>query len=236
MAYIYLDGETFIELNLTAPYWGTVSAVEPVPPIKQSPEGKGDLVDWSIFLLILTGTLFGFFVMVHQMGLVIDPRLRFRHVFHPTLDAADWGSDDALDFAKGQAQPRRGGGFSHAELSMTVESIPTSMGGGRGSPPTRFRDAPNGAGAGDAARGDLDLEMAERRPPARPDASGSLPPMSGNAAPGSFRDPDSVERPSLKSRSKIALPKTSPVIDDGSPARTLQFKENGGPPIPPLGR
>ena len=58
-AYIYLDGNTFFRLKLTHPYWGTVSAAETVPPPHVPLEGKGDAVDWAIFILILTGTLFG---------------------------------------------------------------------------------------------------------------------------------------------------------------------------------
>lgn len=58
-AYIYLDGDIFFRLNLTPPYWGTVSVAETVPPPHVPLEGKGDAVDWAIFILILTGTLFG---------------------------------------------------------------------------------------------------------------------------------------------------------------------------------
>lgn len=225
VAYLYLDGETFLQLNLTAPYWGAVSALETVPPIRPSPEGKGDLVDWSIFLLILAGTLFGFAVMIHQVGVVIDPRLRFRRVFHPTMDDSDWLSDDALNFEGGKLQ--QGGGFSHKELNMTVESIPTSMGGDQGSPPKLFCNSSDATAAVDNNNNGIDLEMAERHPSKLLDEVGRPP--------GSFRDPDSVERPSSKSMSKVSLPQMSPVEDCGVTSH-LHFKENKNPPMPPLGK
>ena len=80
-AYIYLDGDVFIRLNLIPPYLGTVSVLETVPPPHIPPEGRGDMIDWAIFTIILVGTLFGFLVMIHQVGFVIDKWLRFRHFF-----------------------------------------------------------------------------------------------------------------------------------------------------------
>lgn len=216
---------------MTAPYWGTTSELVTVPPHKQGPEGRGDAVDWAIFMLILAGTLFGFLVMIHQVGIVIDKRLRFRHIFHPTMSETDWASDDEM-FPEGEKSPlRQGGGFLHSELRMTVESIPVSMGGEDApTPPTAYHDhrgSPSLVEADDSHSG-LNLEMAERRNGGSltaPKATSSAPtPVSfgDEGSPSELPDslrikrdtPDLVERPSLKSMSKIALPKHSPILDE----------------------
>jgi len=238
-AYIFLDGNIFIRLNLTAPYLGTVSALETVPPIKQGPEGKGDAIDWAIFMLILMGTLFGFLVFVHQIGLVIDKRLRFRHIFHPTMKESDWASDDDFDFGGEKSPLQQGGGFCHSELGMKIQSIPTSMGGeDESAQPTAYRDHPE-------TKDGLDLEMAERRTPYSDRSSNTPSPIKASFGderesselPDSLRmkrdAPDLVERPSLKSTSKIALPKQSPLTNE-SDSRKLDYKESNGMPHLPL--
>ena len=113
VAYIYLDGDIFFKLNLTAPYWGVAMALETVPPPHSKPEGHGDTVDYAILMLIITGTLFGFLVIMHQVGIVIDKRLRFRHIFHPTMTESDWASDDEFGMG-GEQSLLKGGGFSHS--------------------------------------------------------------------------------------------------------------------------
>ena len=136
--YIYLDGDSFFRLNLTPPYWGTVSVLQTVPPPHVPPEGKGDAVDWAIFILILMGTLFGFLVMLHQVGIVIDKRLRFRRFFKPmgndhkgnnqtgqTFDFRDYDKDMLEEENRAL---KRGRGFPH---SFSIDAIPTSMGGQR---------------------------------------------------------------------------------------------------------
>ena len=239
-AYIYLDGDVFIRLNLTAPYWGTVSSLETVPAPHYPPEGKGDLIDWAIFMLILMGTLFGFLVLVHNVGIVIDKRLRFRHVFHPTMSESEYELEEG-----GEQSPLKGGGFLHSELRMTLESIPTSMGGGGSSPPTVYRDE-NGV---DDLK--LDIEMAKRRPsPSEQSESSTTPTNSSttkvtfgsngtptNELPASLRrkreTPDHVEYAYNKSHSKIALPKQSPRTEE-SVLRRLNYnhKKNDPPPLP----
>mmetsp|Transcript_7499 Transcript_7499/g.17009 ORF Transcript_7499/g.17009 Transcript_7499/m.17009 type:complete len:1132 (+) Transcript_7499:74-3469(+) len=249
-AYIYLDGDVFIRLNLTSPYWGTVSELETVPPPHIHPEGHGDAIDWAIFMLILMGTLFGFLVMVHQVGIVIDKRLRFRQIFHPTMNESDWASDDECG-GEGENSPlKQGGGFSHSELKLTVESIPTSMGGKGGSSSPTIYDHLNSTSLIETADSNngLDLEMAQRSSSSQPTDRSSTPKSSSprkgsfggdktqtNALPESLRmrrdTPDLVERPSSKSFSKVALPQQSPEVEE-SGSRKLEFNRHGPPDLP----
>lgn len=180
-AYIYLDGDVFIRLNLTAPYWGTASAFQSIPTPLSKPEGKSDAVDWAIFILILASTAFGFLVMAHQIGLVIDKRLRFRHIFHPT------SPDDESE----EQSPLSGKGFPHSTLRMQVESIPASM------LSSLYRDQPEASSSASPVNGGVDIEMAQTL-------------HSRNESDYSIQF-DVVERPSLKTASKIALPSVSPI-------------------------
>ena len=208
IAYIYFDGDTFFRLNLTAPYWGTARGLEIVPPPQAHPEGHGDAVDWAIFLLILIGTLFGLLVMVHQAGIVVDKRLRFRHFFNPTKKISDWEYE-------GLNQSPKGGGFPHTDLFLTVESIPTSMGGNDGSLSPTARDEQSTSFLND----ERDLEMTERKISTLDINDCPITPTNhSHALPLSLRmkrfTPDLVERPSLKSYTKVAMPKQSPVSID----------------------
>jgi len=220
-AYLYLDGDVFFRLNLVAPYLGVVSSKITVPPPKQGTEGKGDAIDWMIFMLILTGTLFGFLVMIHQVGIVIDKRLRFRRIFHPTMTESDFAYEDNCV----EQSPLKGGGFSHSELRMDIENIPTSMGGGNGKstePPTDYHDEP--AAPEDSING-IDLEMAEVRSP--------ISPMHATS-PHHFRmDSGMVERPSLKSSSIVAMPRISP-REDPQNEKKIEFKAKSDMPKLPL--
>ncbi|KAL3760748.1 hypothetical protein ACHAWU_003656 [Discostella pseudostelligera] len=66
IAYLFVDGDIFFRLNLTAPYWGMTTSWETVPPPHIRPQGQGDAVDWAIFTLIVMGALSGIIVMVYQ--------------------------------------------------------------------------------------------------------------------------------------------------------------------------
>ena len=253
-AYIYLDGDVFFRLNLTAPYWGTISEISRVPPPHAHPEGRGDAVDWAIFMLILVGTLFGFLVMFHQVGIVLDKRLRFRYFFHPTMTEEDWASDDEWGSGSvGEQSPLKGGGFAHSELRMTVESIPTSMGGGgtNVSPP-KYRDDPEDVLVETSEHSNgIDLEMAQLKSPMKISGSNRTTPSSSpmkvsfgddgtptNELPLSLRlkrdTPDHVERPTSRSFSKVAIPKQSPRTDDLLDARSIKFGKDQVPPELPL--
>jgi hypothetical protein len=228
IAYIYVDGEVFFRLNLTAPYWGVTRSLETVPPPHLHPEGRGDAVDWTIFLLILSGTLFGVLVMLHQANIVIDKRLRFRSFFHPTK--SDLDDLYVLDWEKLKLAGK-GGGFPHTDLFLTMEAIPMSMGGDPNSP-SHAKDV-------------LDLEMAQLRSPtqhingskASPMRSGLVhtrPMHSGldDELPSSLRmkrdTPDLVERPTSKTFTKVSFPRQSPVRE----APLLSF--DSPPPGPPI--
>ena len=217
-AYVYLDGDVFIRLNLTAPYWGTSSVLQTVPPPHAKVDGRGDVVDWAIFLLLMVATVFGFVVIVHQLGVVIDKRLQFRHVFHPLAD------DDSEEMERLE----KGGGLPH---SIGIDAIPVSLGGrlshfdgdkGHG-PPTSYKDRLSDSSIGDERNGLLDIELATREKTVTVN-SPKLASPNASDLPTSLRlkevAPDLVERPSLKSMSKVALPHTSPRNDqEGVPKR-----------------
>ena len=226
MAYIYVDGEVFFRLNLTAPYWGVSISLETVPPPHLHPEGRGDAVDWTICLLILSGTLFGVLVMLHQANIVIDKRLRFRSFFHPTK--SDLDDLYVLDWEKLKLAGK-GGGFPHTDLFLTMEAIPMSMGGDPNSP----------------SHG-KDLEMTQLRSPTQHINGSKTSPMHSGVndeLPSSLRmkrdTPDLVERPTSRTFTKVSFPKQSPVRE--TPLLSFDYPPPGlpvsstSPPPPPKG-
>ena len=205
-AYIYLDGETFFRLNLTSPFWGTANYLQTVPQPNLKPEGWGDSVDWTIFMFILVGALFGFLVMCHQGGcLSVDKRLQFRWFFRPTdHDNVDW--DDGLYSSEAEKDAlRHGGGFAH---TIGIDAIPTSM-GGKLYLDRSLDSAESGSSTTDEGSTAMLLEMAHRRA-----ASNGLAPGKGDTLPSSLRvrrdNPDQVQRPTLATTSKPAMPRQSP--------------------------
>jgi hypothetical protein len=254
IAYIYVDGNVFFRLNLTSPYWGVSRSLETVPPPQLHPEGKGDVVDWTIFFLILSGTLFGILVMLHQTNIVvIDKRLRFRRFFHPTKS----DSDDifVLDWEKLKLAGK-GGGFPHAAIFLSLEAIPESMGGSRSkSPSDLYHDLPQPTTLNEQD-GSIDLELAQFRtqhtvsPIMRASLSDfdqHLHPMqhSEQELPSSLRrkrdTPDLVERPSSKTNTKVSYPKQSPKREAklfymSSPPMDLPIVNDTPPPVVPKGQ
>lgn len=82
-AYIYIDGINYYRLNLTPPYWDSISVFQEIPKPQIIPDGRGDIIDWSLALVIIGGLILGVLVMLHLMGMInIDSRLQCRHFFH----------------------------------------------------------------------------------------------------------------------------------------------------------
>ena len=220
VAYIYLDGDVFFRLNLVPPYWGVASSKITVPPPAETSEGHGDAIDWGIFMLILMGTLFGFLVMLHQVGIVIDKRLQFRNIFHPTMSESDWASEDNQCGIEGEKSPLKqvGEGHAHSELRfLSPQSIPTSMMLNNGND-KEYLDSNTING--------IDLEMPEQRP-----SNGTI-----SQSPHKVRfDSGLVERPTLKTISKIALPRQSPIRADNDANKEVNFNTSKALPKLPLG-
>ena len=220
VAYLYFDGDVFFRLNLVPPYLGVASSKITVPPPAEASEGHGDAIDWGIFMLILMGTLFGFLVMLHQVGIVIDKRLQFRNIFHPTMSESDWASEDNQCGIEGEKSPLKqvGEGHAHSELRfISPQSIPTSMMLNNGND-KKYLDSNNNNG--------IDLEMPERRP-----SNGT-----NIQSPHKVRfDSGLVERPTLKTISKIALPRQSPNSPDNDDNKKVNFNKSKALPKLPLG-
>jgi hypothetical protein len=213
-AYIYLDGDTFFRLNLTAPYWGTAASLQTVPQPNLKPEGWGDAVDWGIFMFILVGTLFGFLVMCHQGGcVIIDKRLQFRWFFRPTEHDNVDSSDEFYSSESEKNALKRGGGFAH---NIGIDAIPTSMGGKLSRYSDNIESVPSSINEEGSAT--MLLEMTHQR-----SRSNGTNPGGGDSLPSSLRIrrefPDQVERPSLMTTSKTAIPQQSPRDDNDAKTR-----------------
>ena len=203
------SGDTFFRLKLTAPYWGTASSFQTVPQPSLKPEGWGDSVDWAIFMFILVASLFGFLVMFHQGAcFIIDKRLQFAYFFRPT----EHDKVDSADLQAEQDALRRGGGFAH---SIGIDAIPTSMGGKLSHYSDNIGSQSSSSTGGSTA---MLLEMTHQR-----SASNGLALGRRDSLPSSLRirrdAPDQVERPTLMTTSKPAMPQQSPRDDDNDSSK-----------------
>jgi len=235
-AYVYLDGDVFIRLNLTAPYWGVSTVLQTVPPPHAHVDGQGDVVDWAIFILLIGVTVFGFIVVIHQLGIVIDKRLQFRHIFHPLAD------DDSAEME----QLERGGGIAH---SIGIDAIPVSLGGRLSHFQDSQSDGPLNSCKDRLSESSIDNEINDER-------NGLLAPhielanrenivtvKSPRVTTPTMSDlpislrlkeeaPDLVERPTLKSMSKVALPHSSPENNQERHWPHMDMEEKNVPILP----
>lgn len=84
-AYLYIDGTNYYRLNLTPPYWDSIAVFQEIPKPQVVPDGSGDIIDWSLALVIIGCLFLGILVMFHHMGMMnIDSRLQCRNFFHST--------------------------------------------------------------------------------------------------------------------------------------------------------
>lgn len=86
-AYIYIDGLNYYRLNLTSPYFDSVPTIQSITKPQMKEPGKGDLIDWTLALLILILFIIGLLVMLHHVGLInYDKRLKLTSFFQPNHD------------------------------------------------------------------------------------------------------------------------------------------------------
>lgn len=128
-AYLYIDGSSYYRVNLTYPFL-QVAPVErtlPQPRDFASTASGGDVVDWTLALMLLMMFLLGVLMLVQQVfgGYVrlIRPLFDFQiWFFDPTH------YDEKKERLKEDQCLRRGGGRAY---SFGADAIPVSMGGKR---------------------------------------------------------------------------------------------------------
>jgi hypothetical protein len=241
-AYLYWDGSFYYQVSLAAPYVKVVplTTTMPQPPQLNASSG-GDLVDWSLALMILA--LFAIFILL-LLQQILGRNFR---IIRPLYKCQRWFFDPlhhTFDDMEDDERKGRGTAFSFGE-----DVIPLSMGGRKPASPPRYRDFDP-----DHLSRDVELEMTERL---RTSLSANALKKSSSNGSGrmgdeSFhsynsdegdnggvpleekksrlqdeipvrlaRNPDLVELPHLKSRSKVAVPVS---LSEGSVHST-------GPPV-----
>ena len=171
------------------------------------------------------------------------------------MSESDWASEEDESIEGDEQSPLKpvGGGFAHSELRMTVESIPSSMGGKRGGPPPppptqQYLDSPESSSLLEESddHNGLDLEMAKLQSPCKSSSTpksrerkmsygddGTPKNSSRFRAHLKMLSPDEVQRPDARSFSKVAMPKTSPRTTDVD-FRRVKMKKGGTPPTLPI--
>jgi hypothetical protein len=224
--YLYVDGATYYRLNLTAPYLNVATVDRPIPlppPMMGSGSGGGDVVDWTLLLILSAVLTMGVVLVFQRIGFKFFSSLYKlqKWFFSPT--------NSGYDSEEEEAAMQMGQGFEHA---FGEDVIPFSMGGRRPHAAATLnlrRKRQQGSKHGDDdddfyddARngreehhhGDLEMvvDPLMMGSPMR-GRSDSL--SSGGRKSGPVimdlpdrlaRDPDLVDLPNLSSRSKVAVP------------------------------
>jgi hypothetical protein len=228
-AYLYLDGSQFYKLNMTAPYLeiARVENILPKPVDSGNLVGGGDMVDWTLACLVLGSVLLGFLIILQQAGRYIYclPLYKCQKwLFEPRKENHDEDLEQRLPFTFGvDAIPLSMGGI------MTNSSpVQKTRKNGRSSPePLDFANhqlPQNGktriilrAGSRDGEEDLGEVEMNDLgtlngpKAPRRKNSTGSHSSLDDldphdNVPVRLMRDPELVDMPHLKSRSKVAVP------------------------------
>lgn len=230
-AYLYWDGSFYLRLNLTAPFISVVPLNLELPqPDSHNGFARGDLVDWALVLAIFSFFLLGVLLTLQQiMGRnlrVIRPLYKFQRWFFDPLNHVPSNSDGDLDlsersvvqdymFGEERIPISMGGKLAPFSLSQMLSPDPSvEWGEGRAESAGEVEMAVRSDNGGDASNSLDDPEDDD-------DYSNSL--LDPGAAKRLFRDPDLVDLPDLKSRSKIAVPVSFP----SSPS-SLDGTDSGG--------
>lgn len=225
--YLYVDGATYYRLNLTTPYLNVATVDRPIPlppPMMGSGSGGGDVVDWTLLLILSAVLAMGVVLVFQRIGFKFFSSLYKlqKWFFSPT--------NSGYDSEEEEEAMQMGQGFEHA---FGEDVIPFSMGGRRPHAAATLnlrRKRRPGSKHGDDDHDDFyedarngreehhhgDLEMVVdplmMGSPMR-GRSDSL--SSGGRKSGPVimdlpdrlaRDPDLVDLPNLSSRSKVAVP------------------------------
>jgi len=128
-AYLYLDGNTYYKLNLTAPYIQIVPIQHTLPQPKDIGSGENaDVVDYLLTILLLILSIFGILMLIQQIcgGYIklYRPLYYFQRWFFNPLHYKD---EEKVEEERRLAQ-EMGGGQAY---SFGEDVIPISMGGKR---------------------------------------------------------------------------------------------------------
>ncbi|KAL3944656.1 MAG: hypothetical protein SGBAC_001264 [Bacillariaceae sp.] len=221
-AYLYRDGSLYWQLDLVHPFFTVEKVNRPLPkPSDLSNDSQGgDLVDWTLALLVMAAVLVGILMIVQQMNIKLLHRYYYlqRWFFNPTEH--DYEGDMLVPDS----------------TELGEDGVPVAMGGRRTRTfaTTRYRDSPaskshsindhdsfdfSGSHEDDdmaaASTGDVEMRDLSSVPTSllRTKSGESCDVLSrGSDEDDDFasrilsKNPDLVDLPSLSSKSKVATP------------------------------
>lgn len=229
VGYMYLDGNFYFRMDLTPPYFDIVAAQMQIPQALGGSNGSmitpDDFVDWTLAFCIMGFFLVGLFAFLQQFGLRLAFYKRQKFFFDPTQQNRD--DDDYDDSFYGMNGLRRVNSNNHSlvygegnEHGFSEDVIPLSMGGRRPIVRSSHLLVTNSPGSADRRMLDIEVDghlelvdvsspmLSLSRMPPLDDQMAAASPTTQVPPPRFTRDPDLVDMPSLRSRSKVARPVT----------------------------
>jgi len=211
--YLYRDGSLYWKLNLVEPYF-TVEKINrplPKPPEPSDAGAGGDLVDWTLALIVMSMILVGIVMIIQQMNTKILHRLYHlqRWFFNPTEH--DYEGDmlvpDSNELGE-DGVPISMGGRRTLATNRYLDLLPSkgnSLGPASSNSPGDFDDENDvAASTGDVEMRDLSWVSGEDSFDMRSRSSNEE--SDDIAARILAKNPDMVDLPSLSSTSKVATP------------------------------
>jgi len=126
--YLYRDGSLYWQLDLVYPYFTVEKVKRPLPkPSEISTDGQGgNLIDWTLALLVMAMVLVGIVMIIQQMNTKIFDRMYHlqRWFFNPTEH--DYEGDMLVTDS----------------TELGEDGVPIAMGGRRTLATSRYRDSP----------------------------------------------------------------------------------------------
>ena len=222
-AYLYGDGSLYYRLNLTAPYFEIVKVDRPLPRANTLGNygNRGDFVDWSLAFFVLGCALLSLLMLLQQMGFrFYEPLYKCqRWFFNPTrYDEEEEASlkkaegmgfnfgEDAIPLSMGGRltskspvrQTQDSGTFTHAfHAGLQLPQLTKNM---QGAPETSHYETEDS----EVNLGQIELQRVSSL--VGTGTSNDLSQKSAALPERLTRDPDLVDLPHLKSRSKVAVP------------------------------
>lgn len=232
-AFLYRDGSTYYKLNMTSPYVQVVKSSRGLPPPYDPTEfgSGGDFVDWALALLVLSSIFLLFLVLMQQMGHeFVSPLYRWqRWFFNPRKYDYEGNKlddeDNNFQFGEDGIPLSMGGRLSNVSPiahRVVRESTPTagdtsglsfpSLRPTNGTSPALRTQSSNGS-----ANRELELSslsngrLRTRAMSSGNESHGSLSDqeldLDGPVVPDRLkRDPELVDMPNLRSRTRVAIP------------------------------
>lgn len=198
----------YFKLNMTPPYWEAVAYIQDIPQPEPIPAGKGDLFDWTLALLIVSGFLFGMLIMLSKIGVVRERKVKFWKRDEEEGTIKSYGEGVPHPFGEDVIPLSMGGRSVGHQLSGRNNGYRQRIVAGQ---QEREDNESNGNNGNHSQPGVVEMTSTQQPSSQQSDVSQeqkNRPPLNTLFLTGqrAVKNPDLVDLPDLRFSSKVAMP------------------------------